>query len=84
MDEDGRALITHLIAEITARLEEAMGLAVEGQSPKLDELGYLTLVAGISSAATYVCAFAEAVSAVVRMDLSASIASSDNYETSGE
>ncbi|MEM7227160.1 MAG: hypothetical protein AAF495_29605 [Pseudomonadota bacterium] len=84
MDEDRRALITHLMAEITARLEEALEQAVEGQSPKQGDHVYRQLAADISSTVTDVRAFTEAISAVVRMDLSASIASSDDDETSSE
>lgn len=68
MDEGRRALITHLMAEITARLEDATEMAVEGQSPKLDEQGYGMVAADISSVATHVHALAEAVSVLARAD----------------
>jgi len=61
MDDDRQALITHLMAEITARLEAAHELPVEGQSPVRVPADHAALAGQIGAIAGDVQTLAKAV-----------------------
>ena len=61
MDDDDTELINRLFAAATAMLEDAMEIAVTGQSPRLDRKKFGALGARLGIAAREITTIAEAV-----------------------
>ncbi len=68
MDEDRQALITHLMAEITARLEAAHQISVEGQLPMREWAEHAALAGQIGAIVGDVHSLVRAVEALTRFD----------------
>ena len=66
MDDDRIALINHLMAENTARLEAAHELSVEGQAGSLEAAGYAAIARRVRVVVGEVQALAAAVEVLVR------------------
>ena len=68
VDNERRELIRKLFAIITAKLEDAAGVAADGQRANLDHEQLLQLSSQICSASEEVTILAEAISACVAGD----------------
>ena len=69
MDAGDRELFRHLMAKATAMLENAAGLAAEGQSPLLSQDQMIEVARRLQAAAQNVAALADAATTVASSPL---------------
>ncbi len=65
MDDDDRELANRLFATATAMLEDAIGVAVKGQSPRLDSTKLVDHGRRLQAAVREIASIAEAATIVV-------------------
>ncbi len=68
MDDDDRELANRLFATATAMLEDAIGVAVKGQSPRLDSTQLVDHGRRLQAAVREIASIAEAATIVVSQD----------------